>query len=163
MPRALGGLPDDGDAGGSVAVLVDGEPVVDVWGGSADAEGTTPWRRDTTTGVRSVTRTMTARCAPVLAGRGDLDLGAPVGRSPPCGARSGCWCGDCSHTAGLPTGTGRWRTSTTGRRPRPGWPRRGSRGPRPVPLAHPGVPRGRGRPLTTDRTSPRDHTQLRTG
>lgn len=33
-PNALAGLLDAGDVGGSVAVFVDGEPVVDVWAGS---------------------------------------------------------------------------------------------------------------------------------
>ena len=35
--KALSGLLEGGDVGGSVAVFVDGEPVVDVWGGYADA------------------------------------------------------------------------------------------------------------------------------
>jgi hypothetical protein len=38
VPLVLAGLLDGGDAGASVAVFVDGEPVVDVWGGFADAE-----------------------------------------------------------------------------------------------------------------------------
>jgi CubicO group peptidase (beta-lactamase class C family) len=80
VPGALAGLLDDGDAGGSVAVFVDGEPVVDVWGGYADADRTVPWQRDTITNVWSVTKTMTALCALVLADRGELDLAAPVGR-----------------------------------------------------------------------------------
>jgi CubicO group peptidase (beta-lactamase class C family) len=80
VPTALAGLLDDGDAGASVAVFVDGEPVVDVWGGFADADRTIPWQRDTITNVRSVTKTMTALCALVLADRGELDLAAPVGR-----------------------------------------------------------------------------------
>jgi CubicO group peptidase (beta-lactamase class C family) len=80
VPRALARLLDDGDTGASVAVFVDGEPVVDVWGGFADADRTIPWQRDTITNVWSVTKTMTALCALVLADRGELDLAAPVGR-----------------------------------------------------------------------------------
>jgi CubicO group peptidase (beta-lactamase class C family) len=80
VPSALAGLLDDGDAGGSVAVFVDGEPVVDVWGGFADTDRTIPWQRDTITNVWSVTKTMTTLCALVLADRGELDLAAPVGR-----------------------------------------------------------------------------------
>jgi CubicO group peptidase (beta-lactamase class C family) len=80
VPSALAGLLEHGDAGGSVAVFVDGEPVVDVWGGFADADRTIPWQRDTITNVWSVTKTMTALCALVLADRGELDLAAPVGR-----------------------------------------------------------------------------------
>jgi CubicO group peptidase (beta-lactamase class C family) len=76
VPSVLAGLLEDGDAGASVAVFVDGEPVVDVWGGFADADRTVPWQRDTITNVWSVTKTMTALCALVLADRGELDLAA---------------------------------------------------------------------------------------
>jgi CubicO group peptidase (beta-lactamase class C family) len=80
VPTALAGLLDRGDAGASAAVFVDGEPVVDVWGGFADADRAIPWQRDTITNVWSVTKTMTALCALLLADRGELDLAAPVGR-----------------------------------------------------------------------------------
>src|SRR5213080_3507111 len=107
VPSALAGLLDDGDVGGSVAVFVDGEPVVDVWGGFADAERTVPWERDTIVNVFSVTKTMTALCALVLADRGELDLDAPVARYWPEFAAAGK--GGVlvrhllSHTSGLPT------------------------------------------------------------
>src|SRR5215471_11752915 len=71
---------DDDDVGASAAVYVDGEPVVDLWGGYRDAARTTPWERDTITNVWSITKTMTALCALILADRGELDLAAPVGR-----------------------------------------------------------------------------------
>src|SRR5919201_3345384 len=80
VPTVLAGLLEQGDVGGSVAAFVDGEPVVDIWGGFADADRTIPWQRDTITNVWSVTKTMTALCALVLADRGELDLAAPVGR-----------------------------------------------------------------------------------
>src|SRR5437660_2189901 len=110
VPRVLAGLLDDGDAGGSVAVFVGGEPVVDIWGGFADADRTTPWQRDTIANVYSVTKTMTALCALILADRGDLDLAAPVGRYWPEFATAGK---DTvlvrhllAHTAGLPDWNG---------------------------------------------------------
>jgi CubicO group peptidase (beta-lactamase class C family) len=68
------------DVGASVAVYLDGEPVVDVWGGHADEARTVPWERDTITNVFSTTKTMTALCALVLADRGELDFHAPVAR-----------------------------------------------------------------------------------
>jgi CubicO group peptidase (beta-lactamase class C family) len=68
------------DLGASVAVFVDGEPVVDIWCGSADEAGTVPWERDTITNVWSTTKTMTALCALVLADRGEIDFHAPVAR-----------------------------------------------------------------------------------
>ena len=36
---------DDGDVGASVAVTIDGELVVDLWGGTQDRAGTMPWER----------------------------------------------------------------------------------------------------------------------
>jgi CubicO group peptidase (beta-lactamase class C family) len=106
VPSALAGLLDDGDVGGSVSVFVDGEPVVDVWGGYADRARTIPWQRDTITNVWSVTKTMTALCALVLADRGDLDLSAPVARYWPEFAAAGKETvlvrHLLAHTAGLP-------------------------------------------------------------
>ena len=106
VPTALAGLLGNGDAGGSVAVFVDGEPVVDVWGGFADADRTMPWQRDTITGVYSVTKTMTALCALILADRGQLDVEAPVGRYWPefavAGKEKVLVRHLLGHTAGLP-------------------------------------------------------------
>jgi CubicO group peptidase (beta-lactamase class C family) len=106
VPGVLAALLDAGDAGGSAAVFVDGEPVVDVWGGFADADRAIPWRRDTIVNVWSVTKTMTALCALILADRGELDLDGPVARYWPEFAAAGK---DgvlvrhlLSHTAGLP-------------------------------------------------------------
>src|ERR1700744_2893806 len=102
----LGKLLDDGDTGGSVAVFVDGEPVVDVWGGFADAGRTTAWQRDTITNVWSVTKTMTALCALILADRGELGLDAPGSRYWPDFAQAGkenVRVGHLiAHTGGLP-------------------------------------------------------------
>jgi CubicO group peptidase (beta-lactamase class C family) len=106
VPSALAGLLDDGDAGASVAVFVDGEPVVDVWGGFADADRAIPWQQDTITNVWSVTKTMTALCALILADRDELDLAAPVGRYWPEFAAAGkekvLVRHLLAHTAGLP-------------------------------------------------------------
>ena len=66
------------DVGASVAVLVGGEPVVDIWGGTVDEAGTAPWAEDTITNVWSMTKTMTFLCALMLADRGELDFYAPV-------------------------------------------------------------------------------------
>jgi CubicO group peptidase (beta-lactamase class C family) len=110
VPSVLAGLLDDGDAGASAAVFVDGEPVVDVWGGFADAGRTIRWQRDTITNVWSVTKPMTALCALILADRGDLDLAAPVGRYWPEFATAGkekvLVRHLLGHTAGLPDWNG---------------------------------------------------------
>ena len=77
------------DVGASVAVTIDGELVVDLWGGAADAGRTAPWERDTLVGVFSTTKTMTALTALWLADQGELDLEAPVARYWPEFAASG--------------------------------------------------------------------------
>ncbi|HEY5650088.1 MAG TPA: serine hydrolase domain-containing protein [Acidimicrobiia bacterium] len=68
------------DLGASVALSIDGEMVVDIWGGWADEAGTTPWQADTITNVWSTTKTMTSLCALALVERGELDVFAPVAR-----------------------------------------------------------------------------------
>jgi CubicO group peptidase (beta-lactamase class C family) len=68
------------DVGASVAVLVEGQPVVDIWGGFADEGRSRPWESDTITNVWSTTKTMTFLCALMLADRGELDFYAPVAR-----------------------------------------------------------------------------------
>jgi CubicO group peptidase (beta-lactamase class C family) len=69
-----------GDIGASVAVTLDGEVVVDLWGGFVDEQRQTRWRSDTIAGVASTTKTATALCALLLADRGEIDLDAPVAR-----------------------------------------------------------------------------------
>ena len=71
-------LNDGFDIGASAAVFVDGQPLVDIWGGYVDAERTRPWTRDTIVNNFSTTKTMTALCALLLADRGELDLNASV-------------------------------------------------------------------------------------
>jgi CubicO group peptidase (beta-lactamase class C family) len=81
LVEVLSGALDRGDdLGASVAVTVEGQTVLDVWGGWADAARTRPWERDTIVNVWSTTKTMTALAALVLADRGELDLDAPVAR-----------------------------------------------------------------------------------
>src|SRR5690349_18742370 len=65
-----------GEVGASVCVTVEGETVVDLWGGSAGPER--PWRSDTVGNVWSATKGATALCAHVLASRGQLDINQPV-------------------------------------------------------------------------------------
>ncbi|MFJ9371669.1 serine hydrolase domain-containing protein [Nocardia sp. NPDC101769] len=78
-----------GDVGASVAVTVDGEFVVDLWGGDADEVGSRPWERDTVVNVYSAGKGMVALCAHVLADRGELDLDAPVAKYWPEFAQAG--------------------------------------------------------------------------
>lgn len=68
------------ESGASLAVAEEGEVVVDLWGGVADAETGRPWERDTVCCLWSTTKTMTALCVLALADRGEIDLDAPVAR-----------------------------------------------------------------------------------
>lgn len=99
-------LSSGADLGASFCATLEGETVVDLWGGFADAAGTTPWARDTIVNVYSTTKTMTALCALILADRGDLDFDAPVARYWPefAGAgKAGVKVSHLlSHAAGLP-------------------------------------------------------------
>ncbi|MFJ8017021.1 serine hydrolase domain-containing protein [Streptomyces sp. NPDC096339] len=104
--EALEASLDEYDVGASVAVYLDGEPVVDIWGGYADAGRSIAWERDTLAGVNSTTKNMTALCALILADRGRLDLSAPVAAYWPEFAAAGkedvLVRHVLSHTAGLP-------------------------------------------------------------
>jgi CubicO group peptidase (beta-lactamase class C family) len=68
----------EADLGASVAVTLEGELVVDIWGGYADEERSRPWDRDTITNVWSTTKTMTALCALILADQKELDINRAV-------------------------------------------------------------------------------------
>jgi CubicO group peptidase (beta-lactamase class C family) len=65
------------DVGASCCATLEGETVVDLWGGFADAAKTRPWEKDTIVNVYSTTKTMTAL---LFADRGLLDFDAPVAR-----------------------------------------------------------------------------------
>ena len=68
---------DRGELGASVALVVDGRTVVDLWGGLTAPDGPA-WQRDTVHVVFSCTKAATALCLHVLAARGQLDLDAPL-------------------------------------------------------------------------------------
>lgn len=66
------------EIGAAAAFVLDGECVVDLWGGHYDLERTREWERDTLVNVYSTTKGMTAVCANQLIERGLLDVDAPV-------------------------------------------------------------------------------------
>ncbi len=67
-----------GEVGASVCIKLEGETVVDLWGGIARTDTQTPWVEDTISILWSATKGATALCAHILASRGLLDLDAPV-------------------------------------------------------------------------------------
>jgi CubicO group peptidase (beta-lactamase class C family) len=78
-----------GDIGASFAAAINGEFVIDMWAGHADAKQTRPWDRNTIVNVWSTTKVMTALCAHMLVDRGQLDLNAPVAKYWPEFAQAG--------------------------------------------------------------------------
>ena len=71
---------EHGEVGASVAVFVDGSPVVDLWGGRMHPDRDDPWERDTIVNCWSMTKGMTATLAHMYADRGLIDYDAPVTR-----------------------------------------------------------------------------------
>ena len=62
-----------GELGGAVCAAVDGEVVVDLWGGVRDRAGQAPWSADTMTLVHSTTKGLSAMVMALLHSRGLLD------------------------------------------------------------------------------------------
>ncbi|MFT5287677.1 MAG: CubicO group peptidase (beta-lactamase class C family), partial [Planctomycetota bacterium] len=96
----------DEEIGAAICFVLDGETVIDLWGGHYDKERTRPWERDTIVNTYSTTKGMTAICAHQAIERGLIDLDAPVAKYWPEFAAAGKseipvrWL--LSHQAGLP-------------------------------------------------------------
>lgn len=95
-----------GEVGAAVHVTVDGKPVVDLWGGAADAAISKPWTADTLVNVWSTTKGWLALAMHILADRGLLDFDAPVAKYWPEFAQHGKESvlirHILTHTSGLP-------------------------------------------------------------
>ncbi len=95
-----------GEVGAAVCVYVDGRPVVDLWGGAADATSGRAWSSDSVVLVYSATKGVTSVCANLLIERGLLDPAATVARYWPEFAAAGkeaiTVAQFMSHQAGLP-------------------------------------------------------------
>jgi len=71
-------LDSGAELGASLVVDMDGETVIDMWGGFCDQARAIPWSEQTITNVWSSTKTVTSLAALMLADRGELDVDAPV-------------------------------------------------------------------------------------
>ena len=80
---------DHDDVGAAVAVWVEGDLVVNLWGGHADSGRRRPWRENTLASVFSGTKGLTSTCVHLLADRGEIDLDAPVAQYWPEFGRAG--------------------------------------------------------------------------
>ncbi|MPY94582.1 MAG: serine hydrolase [Acidimicrobiia bacterium] len=102
-----------GEVGASLHVTVEGETVVDLWGGHVagrpESGEAAPWLADTLVVVFSSTKGWVALCAHLLVARGELDLEAPVAEYWPGFAKAGKAAVTVrmmlDHSAGVPT----WR------------------------------------------------------
>jgi CubicO group peptidase (beta-lactamase class C family) len=97
------------DVGASFCATVEGETVVDLWGGWADPGRTRPWARDTIVNVYSTTKTMTALTALLIADRGELDFDAPVAKYWPEFAANGKAGVKVSHLMSHSAGLSGWK------------------------------------------------------
>jgi CubicO group peptidase (beta-lactamase class C family) len=77
------------ELGASLVLDLDGDIVIDIWGGYCDEARTVRWSEHTITNVWSSTKTVTSLAALMLADRGELDVDAPVARYWPEFAASG--------------------------------------------------------------------------
>jgi CubicO group peptidase (beta-lactamase class C family) len=68
------------DLGAGCAVYVDGRPVVDLWGGIADARTGRVWDRNTAAVIFSCSKAILAICTYLLVEEGSLDLDEPIAR-----------------------------------------------------------------------------------
>jgi CubicO group peptidase (beta-lactamase class C family) len=66
------------EVGACIAIDIDGESVVDIWGGFSDAARTSAWTKDTIVNVWSSTKTVTSLAALMVIDRGLLELTAPI-------------------------------------------------------------------------------------
>ena len=94
-----------GELGAGCTVLLDGRPVVDLWGGWADEARTRPWTADTLVNSYSVGKPLVALAVLQLVAAGELDLDAPASARWPelvAGRRGATVRHVLSHQAGLP-------------------------------------------------------------
>ncbi|MBB4695925.1 serine hydrolase domain-containing protein [Paractinoplanes abujensis] len=93
----------DPRGGSALTILRDGEPVVEVVEGWRDAARTRPWETNTLVNVYSTGKPVIAMAVVILAGRGALDLDAPMSAYWPSFRTPASVRQVLSHTSGLAT------------------------------------------------------------
>jgi CubicO group peptidase (beta-lactamase class C family) len=94
--------------GASLALRIDGEAIVDLWGGWSDEAKTTPWQQDTLVNVWSTTKTITNLCALILHDRGLLNVYEKVATYWPEFAANGKEAIEVRHLLGHTSGVSGW-------------------------------------------------------
>ena len=82
-------LRGDRSMGAALCIYLDGLPVVDLWGGTADARNHAPWTRETVNVLFSCTKGLMSILAARLVESGRLDYEAPVAQYWPAFGRAG--------------------------------------------------------------------------
>ena len=106
-------LASGADVGASCCATLQGETVVDLWGGFADEAKTRPWEKDTILNVYSTTKTIAALTALLMADRGELDFNAPVAKYWPEFAANGKARIKVSHLMSHASGLSGWKHPVT--------------------------------------------------
>ncbi|MGC4964271.1 serine hydrolase domain-containing protein [Gordonia sp. DT218] len=96
------------EVGAAIAVDIDGDVVVDIWGGHRDAAQTLPWERNTIVNVWSTTKEITALSVLILVERGLVDLHAPVATYWPEFAQNGKESIEVRHIMAHTSGVSGW-------------------------------------------------------
>lgn len=102
-----------GELGAAIAIDIDGELVVDMWGGYVDAAKTRQWNRDTIVNVFSSCKNITSLAALLLIDRGLLDPYAPVCRYWPEFAANGKQDVQVRHVLSHTSGVSGWELPFT--------------------------------------------------
>ncbi|KAL8243636.1 hypothetical protein R6Q59_009894 [Mikania micrantha] len=77
------------EVGAGICINIDGQNVVDIWGGYINEAHSAPWTKDTIVNVWSSTKTISALAVLVLHDRGLLDVVDPVSKHWPEFAANG--------------------------------------------------------------------------
>lgn len=101
------------EVGACIAIDVDGETVVDMWGGRTDFPRTRAWREDTIVNVWSSTKTVTSLAGLMLIDRGLVELNAPVARYWPEFAANGKQDIEFRHLLSHTSGVSGWNAPFT--------------------------------------------------
>ena len=89
LDEFVGNFERRSDLGAACAVYRDARPLVDIWGGVADARRGVPWTHDTAAVIFSCSKGILALCAYALVQDGALDLDEPIARWWPAFAANG--------------------------------------------------------------------------
>lgn len=96
------------EVGASLYVNIDGEDVIDLWGGWRDKTHSASWDEGTIVNVFSATKTVTSLAVLMLVDRGLVDLFAPVSRYWPEFAQNGKDKAEVRHLIGHTVGLPAW-------------------------------------------------------